>query len=317
MNLDFGILWIEDSFSPEEEETLKRRVREAGFIARIEVIENGANIEELARAHKLYHRYDIILLDYKLKGEDGDDLAPKVRNLFPSTTILFYSGSYQENELRKMIAEKQVEGVYCSARERFIERTGGLIDQTARALDRLSGMRGLAMRVVAECDTLMRDAMMSMCVRDPACNAKMGDLDGDVIGFLDGLKVSYEAATAGDLADRLDTRAVDSAKLFKHFRRLTKVVATSPAAFGLAPDQVERLRELRTISAEYVTDVLGKRNTLGHVVEVQGPAGWVLQGSTEMGVNDFPDLRRSFAAHIDAFHEMSELIVPLDQQQTG
>ena len=30
MNLDFGILWIEDSFSAEEEENLRRRVRDAG-----------------------------------------------------------------------------------------------------------------------------------------------------------------------------------------------------------------------------------------------------------------------------------------------
>lgn len=313
MNLDFGILWIEDSFSPEEEETLKRRVREAGFIARIEAIENGAGIEKLAREHQLYHRYDIILLDYKLKNEDGDDLAPKIRVLFPSTTILFYSGNYQENELRRLIAEKQVEGVYCSARERFIERTGGLIDQTARALDRLSGMRGLAMRVVAECDALMRDAMLSMCARDPACKDKMGDLDGDVIGFLDGLKVAYEAAKVGDLADRLDTRAVDSAKLFKHFRRLTRVAAASPATFGLTADQVERLRELRRASAQYDTGVLHKRNILGHVIEVQGPTGWALKGSDEMSVNDFPDLRRSFATHIDAFREMGELVVLLDQ----
>ncbi|WP_143324329.1 response regulator [Caulobacter sp. FWC2] len=314
MNLDFGILWIEDSFSPEEEETLKRRVRDAGFIARIEAIENGAGIEKLAREHQLYHRYYIILLDYKLKDEDGDELAPKIRILFPSTTILFYSGNYQENELRRMIAEKQVEGVYCSARERFIERTGGLIDQTARALDRLSGMRGLAMRVVAECDALMRDAMLSMCARDPACNAKMGDLDDDVLDFLDGLKAGYEVATTGDLAGRLDTRAVDSAKLFKHFRRLTKVAAAGPTIFGLTADQVERLRELRKISAQYNTGVLHKRNILGHVVEVQGPTGWALQGSDEMSVNDFPDLRQSFATHIDAFREMGELVGLLDQK---
>jgi hypothetical protein len=141
----------------------------------------------------------------------------------------------------------------------------------------------------------------------------MGDLDGDVIGFLDGLKANYEAAMAEDLAGRLDTRAVDSAKLFKHFRRLTKVAAAGPATFGLTTDQVERLRELRRISAQYDTGVLQKRNILGHVVEVQGPTGWALQGSDEMSVNDFPDLRRSFATHIDAFREMGELVVLLDQ----
>lgn len=312
MNLDLGILWIEDSFSPEEERALKRRIREAGFLARINVIDNGDGVEELARDHQLYHRFDMILLDYKLRGVDGDEIAPRIRELFPSTTILFYSGNYEEADLRQLIASKQVEGVYCSTRTRFIERAGGLIDQTASALNRLSGMRGLAMRVVAECDALMRGAMLSMCARDAACVAKMGDLDADVINFLENQRRGYEVATEGDLASRLSTRAVDSAKLFKHFRRLTRVVAANPETFGLTSDQVERLRELSRLSAQYATGVLDKRNVLGHAIEVEGAEGWVLQGSNEIAVRDFPDLRRSFASHIDTFREMSELMVLLD-----
>lgn len=312
MNLDFGILWIEDSFSPDEEESLKRRVRDAGFIARIEVLENGTGIDELSRIHKLYHSYDIILLDYRLKDENGDDLAPKVRQLFPSTNILFYSGSVDEQQLRAMIAAKQVEGVYCSARQRFIERTGALIDQTARTLDRLSGMRGLAMKVVAECDSLMKAAMLSMCNRDPNCLGKVSDLDGDVLKFISDMKESYEAAISGDLNSRIATRAVDSAKLFKHFRRLTQVAAADPATFGLDHEQVERLRELRRLSAQYDQSVLKKRNILGHVVEIRGETGWVLEGSDEMSVEDFPEIRRVFASHIDIFREMNSLVVALD-----
>jgi CheY-like chemotaxis protein len=314
MNLDFGILWIEDSFSSQEEESLRRRVREAGFIARVDVIPNGDGIDEFARLHALYHRFDIILLDYRLKDENGNELAPAVRRLFPSTTILFYSGSVAEEELRRMIAEKEVEGVYCSARDRFIDRTGALIDQTARALDRLSGMRGLAMRVVAECDEVMKKAMSSMCRRDQNCVTKMSELDEDVFGFLTSLKEKYEAAVAGDLDTRLGTRAVDSAKMFKHFRRLTQVVAASPATFGLNEEQVERLRELRRATAQYDQNVLNKRNILGHVIEVEAESGWVLQGSDEISVGDFPDIRRMFAVHIDAFREMSTLVLQLDEK---
>ncbi len=317
MNLDFGILWIEDSFSAEEEESLKRRVREAGFIARIESIVNGVGIEDLAKVHKLYHRYDIILLDYRLKDENGDDLAPKIRALFPSTTVLFYSGSVPEQQLRRLIADKEVEGVYCSARDRFIDRTGTLIDQTARSLDRLSGMRGLAMRVVAECDSIMKSAVLSMCRRDPNCAQKVAELDEDVMTFMAGIKEKYEAAMASDLESRFSTMAVDSAKLFKHFRRLTQVAAGDPETFGLNTDQVERLRELRRSSAQYANNVLGKRNILGHVVEVQGAEGWILQGSNEISIADFPEIRRVFAAHIDAFRELNELVVLLDAEQAA
>lgn len=315
MNLDFGILWIEDSFSPEEEENLRRRVREAGFIARIQVLPNGDGIDELARLHTLYHRFDIILLDFRLKDQQGNELAPTIRRLFPSTTVLFYSGSAEEVDLRKMIAEREVEGVYCSARDRFIERTGALIDHTARALDRLSGMRGLAMRVVAECDDVMKTAMLSMCNRDAACEGKMSELDHDVLSFLSAQTEKYEAARQGGLTSRLDTRAVDSAKLFKHFRRLTQVAAGSPGTFGLNDEQVERLRELRRASAQYDQNVLNKRNVLGHVIEVEGPNGWVLQGSDEINVGDFAEIRRVFASHIDAFREMCKLMLILDQQK--
>lgn len=317
MNLDFGILWIEDSFSEEEKESLKRRVREAGFIARIQVMVNGAGIEEVAHKHALFHEVDIILLDYKLFDENGVELAPKIRRLFPSTTILFYSGSLQEQQLRKLIADKEVEGVFCARRDqqRFIERTGELIDQTARALDRLSGMRGLAMRVVAECDELMKTAMLSMVSRDKACTDKVTELDDEVFKFLQQQQDRYTAAVAGELSHRLTSRVVDSSKVFGHFRRLTALVARNPASIGLDSAQVERLRELRRGSGQYVEQVLDKRNVLGHVVEVAGERGWILQGSTEISTKDFPDIRRTFALYIDMIREMNKIVVPLVAEQ--
>lgn len=308
MNLDFGILWIEDTYSQQEEESLRRRVRETGFIARMETLPNSKGIEEHARLHGLYHCYDLILLDYRLQDENGDEIAPKVRALFPSTTILFYSGSVDENELRRKIADKQVEGVYCSARPRFIERTGTLIEQTARSLDRLSGMRGLAMRVVAECDELMKHAVLKMSGKDAEEIRRLADLDDDVFRFMDSMQELYRESTKGGISGRLATRAVDSAKLFKHFRRLTRVAIANRAEFGLEHGEVERVRELRARSSQYVAEVLNKRNMLGHVVEIMNDDGWTLQGDSEISASDFPEIRRVFASNIDALREMCEII---------
>ena len=314
MNLDFGILWIEDSFSEEEEANLKRRVGEAGFIARIETIPNSKGIEGLARAHSLYHCYDIILLDYRLQdAESGDAIAPRIRELFPSTTILFYSGSVGENELRRMMADREVEGVYCSARGRFIERTGSLIEQTARSLDRLSGMRGLAMRVVAECDQIMKGAVLHISNTDPESQKRLGELDEDVINFMTGMKEKYEASMHHGLEERLSTRAVDSAKLFSHFRRLTRTATSNPTAFNLNKEQIEKLKALRANSAQYDMDVLQKRNILGHVIEIRSSEGWVLQGNKEINVGDFPDIRQVFAKYIGALREMSDILLPPEQ----
>lgn len=314
MNLDFGILWIEDSYSHEERSNLERRVLEAGFIARIETIPNSQGIEEHARTHSLYHHYDIILLDFRLEDEDGVTIAPKIRKLFPSTTILFYSGSVDEEKLRSMMAEKQVEGVYCSHRTRFIARTGALIEQTARSLDRLSGMRGLAMRVVAECDDLMKSAVISMSRRDNDTAKRLRELDSDVFQFMKITQENYESSLSNGIEGRLSSRAVDSAKLFSHFRRLTKVVTSRPNDFQICETKLDRLRELRALSAQYTSEVLQKRNILGHVIELKSSAGWVLQGSQDISVHDFPDIRRIFALHIDALREMSQILLYNDQQ---
>lgn len=316
MNLDIGILWIEDFFSPEEYASLKRRVHDAGFVARIKNLKNGEGIESESKEHLLFHRFDLILLDYKLKNENGDDLAPKIRELFPSTTILFYSGNFtKESDLRHLIAEKEVEGVFCCHRSRFIERTGALIDQTARSLDRLSGMRGLAMRVVAECDDIMKSAVLSMNEREPDCLGKLTNLDADVVGFLEHVRAAYKEAESGSLDDRLRSRAVDSSKLYKHFRRLTKIATGKPAAFGLSVEETDRLRELRRITAHYDPEVLQKRNALGHVTEEETPEGLKLRGSGGIQVSDFPALRQTFASHIGAFSEMRELVCRLDTQE--
>ena len=265
--------------------------------------------------NNLYHRYDFILLDYRLGDVQGDELAATVRELFPSTTILFYSGSLPERELRALIASKEVEGVYCSSRDRFIERAGDLIKQTASSLNRLSGMRGLAMRVVAECDELMRHGAQTMTRLDEGCKEMVQKLDDDMIGFFTETEERYRVAMGGTLDDRLETRAIDSGKLHKHFRRLTKELTMTGNSLGLEATAIDRLRELRNSTSQYDPQVLKRRNTLGHVREAEGPDGWVLEGG-DISLADFPDLRRTFAKHIDAFREIVDIIETLGGEKT-
>lgn len=310
MNLDIGILWIEDSFSAEEQASLELRVQAAGFIARIDNIVNGDDLDEIAKLHRLYHRYDLILLDYKLKNIGGDELAPRIRELFPFTTILFYSGNYEEDDLRKLIAANRVEGVYCSRRQgnRFIERAGSLIDQTAHSLNRLSGMRGLAMRVVAECDTLMHDGVRHLTSTSNVCLEMLAEMDEDVISFYMEKTEQYRMAAEGSLDDRIGTFAIDSTKLYKHFRRVIKAVLKDPETFKLSAELSDELRSLSRGTRQYDSTVLRKRNILGHAQEVEGEFGWEIRGPYEISSNDFPELRRAFAEHIDGFRRMIEIV---------
>ncbi|MCY4328364.1 MAG: hypothetical protein OXC53_12400 [Rhodobacteraceae bacterium] len=245
-------------------------------------------------------------------------MAIKVRDLFPATTILFYSGDADEVELRNLIAQKKVEGVFCSHRNRFIERTGTLIDQLSQSLNRLSGMRGLAMRVVAECDEILEQAIQFMTSRSEQYKATMGDLDKDVCSSIRERKKQYRDAMQGNLDDRLGTHAIDSSKLHNHFRRQSRIVTGNSVDFGLSEAQAERLRELRASTAQYEQDVLTIRNVLAHAMEKKTTNGWILKGHKEedkgIKVEDFPSIRRTFASHVKDFAEMKNLICPPDQQ---
>ena len=210
-----------------------------------------------------------------MQDQRGDELAPTVRYLFPATPILFYSSAKDEDRLRSLIAARKVEGVFCSHRDRFIDRAGDLIGQFSSSLNRLSGMRGLAMRVVAECDGILTEAIRFMIGHENKCAGMMEKLDSDVRQSLTKRREKYEAAAgANDLDARLETRAIDSSRLYRHFREQSRIVIRNSEAFGLSPEQAERIRELRGMTSGYEQKVLNIRNALAHALEREEPDGW-------------------------------------------
>ena len=162
MNLTFGICWIEDQASDPERDAVARAVRANGFEPNIDPVETEEDIRAFADRQHHFQDYDLILLDLRLgDGLRGDELAPAVRQSFRSTPILFYS-AVPEQDLRRSMAEKAVDGVYCTSRVMLSTRVQHLVSDLTPALNRLSGMRGLAARVVAECDQDFREIILHL-----------------------------------------------------------------------------------------------------------------------------------------------------------
>jgi CheY-like chemotaxis protein len=146
MKLQFGLLWIEDSYSQQEEDEIKAGAASAGFELDIKNSKDGSDLQALAEYQQKFHAFDLVLLDLNLAGGvKGDELAPRVRQRFRSTPILFYSGSDTDAGLRERMAKDRIEGVFCASRADFTGRASELIQDYAHTLNRLSGMRGLAM----------------------------------------------------------------------------------------------------------------------------------------------------------------------------
>lgn len=306
MKLKFGLLWIEDSFSPKEENEIQQGAANAGFELEIHVSSDGADLDELAEQQRKYHAFDLVLLDLKLAGGiNGDDLAPKVRHLFRSTPILFYSGSDTEAGLRERMAKDKIEGVFCAHRDNFTNRANELIQDYAHTLNRLSGMRGLAMEVVAEVDILCRRAIEILAAKG---------LEQQAIETLEkavcdqSSKTLDEFPALGNLSERMNHPAADSMKSFNTFRALVK---SHMKSLPNGEDK-DRLAALVLETRNYREEVIKVRNILGHALEERRDEGWLIldrDGKPFMTVADFPKYRSSFLQNLRAIRDISKFLL--------
>ncbi len=297
MNLHFGICWIEDQASGAEVEAVEQAVRNNGFEPKIDRIESEQDIQAFSTRQQHFQDYDLILLDLRLgRGLRGDDIAPNVRNAFRSTPILFYSAE-DEVGLRRKMAEKLVDGVYCVHRDRMSVRVGELVGHLAPALNRLSSMRGLAARVVAECDQDFRAILTHL--------AAMGS-EAEIVQSLKekvregaGRQVA-EIEPIATLEGLLSSHYVHSGALYLETRE------QSAAAGG-----DEAMDILRSLRKGYQSQVLARRNTLAHALETRTERGWEITrvGAAPLTVEKFQTYRRDFLNQLDHVRRLRVLLV--------
>ena len=299
MNLTFGICWIEDQASGAEVDAVKAAVRGCGFEPELKQIAREDEIREFARQQEHFQDYDLILLDLRL-GRDlrGDALAPEVRNRFRSTPILFYSAE-SEQKLRQMMADKYIEGAFCTHRDRLSTRVGELVSDLSPALNRLSGMRGLAARVVAECDQELRSVLLDWG-REPDLEALLVESIKDRIREASDRQVGETARIEG-LGELLEHRASSSSVLFREvYARLGEM--------RMCDDLRATRRELR----QYPERVLAIRNTLAHALEERTDNGWRIsrrEPNPDLTRGDFEGFRADFLIHLHQVRRLRGLLI--------
>lgn len=344
MKLKFGILWIDDNQSDEEVQILENRLSEFGFVSDIEFLEGWDlnKIKELAEENHKYFRFDLILLDYKL-GDNiyGNEVAPSIRNLFPNTTILFYSSwCNNENELRLKIADQKVDGVYCSRRIDLMAKASSLIEQTAQSLNRLSGMRGFALTVVADCDELIKNTILRLYQTFPDFHDEVKELDNDVFEFLQDKEKKYKLSCKEGIKERLESYLIDSTKSCNHLRHLINIILKNGINVKIDKQMLTDMNNLNDFTISYRT-VLDIRNAFAHAKEVETENGLELEekkakksspSTNDLAKKDqkeseqesgsktsegnltparYPDIRKTFVTHVTKFSELAKLIETL------
>jgi len=292
-------LWFENQ--PQDVRTqveeIEDCVKDAGFIPRIQMEVDTTNLDALGKQQQVFDEFDLVVVDFDL-GKDnmsGDDVALTVRRSFGFTDIIFYSGQ-KTVDLRKLVNERQIDGVYCIERQRLAERLAVHIEQSVKRMSRLEAMRGLTMGTVGKCDDEIREflrAKFKSCIEGK--QAEMSALVDELVNDAARLQTErYQKCETFE--EKLASRAVTSF----HLQKLALAVLKGD----------EGGAELRKVLTRYDAEVLKPRNTLGHAVEIRGERGWEVSshGEDPISSKDFPKLRLDMGTHVENIFRLRPLL---------
>jgi len=259
VTLDYKILWFEDEETWYEAilPDISEYLSEMGFTLVPKRKDNGSDLEKIFDDDN----YDLILMDYNLLGEKGDNVIERIRNFEVYTNIIFYSQA-GEKILRDSIASKGLDGVYCAHREQseFREKVSDVISITIKKVVDLNNTRGLVMAYTSELDLTIEDLVKTIVLKIGEVEAKK---QKEIIksrftkSLEDKLKKINEIDPQLNLNELLEL--LDSSHKIRGLIRLCKTV--------------EDLKEFVPLLDNYKVEILDIRNVLAHICEEVGEKG--------------------------------------------
>lgn len=106
-----------------------------------------------------YDDYDIILIDYDLGREKGQNIIKNIRECQHYTEVIFYTQGPED--LLGIISREQIEGVYCCRRESgaLLNKFGKVFRNSIKKVLDLNNLRGLVMSETSELDNLKKEIL--------------------------------------------------------------------------------------------------------------------------------------------------------------
>lgn len=160
MQLEYNILWFDDQLGPITPfvDRVRGMISRLGFEPKIELRIVDGNAGDPLAALPSYG-IDLVLMDYRLGGgHDGATLARRLRQSFRDTDVVFYS-SDPAKELRRLIFEQDIDGVFSVSRVHLTDRVNGIIQGQLRRMLDLNHMRGLVMAATSDLDMAMIECL--------------------------------------------------------------------------------------------------------------------------------------------------------------
>ena len=209
MRLKYRILWFEDDanfFDSLDHDGIKGYLDTLGFDHEIVRMGGDEDLQEVLKAAK---KADLIVMDYGLEESHfGDQIIQEIRNGSINTQVVFYSAR-GISDLRRLVLEKELDGIYYGSRNEISQDVLPIIDTTIRKVLDLENSRGLVMAELGELDLMMNKIIIS--VHDSSDERRTFIRDkikkrlSDQLDSLAKLLDKFDSLTIEELVDRLDS----------------------------------------------------------------------------------------------------------------
>ena len=276
MSIEYKILWVDDSPDWVEsiEDSIKSHLEEKGYDPKIELKESGADVD----TSKLSD-IDLIIIDYQLPGDNGDELIKQVRDKECLTQIVFYSQDIIE-------PDDHLYRVHCSTRDDVEECIKKVVDETIERAQDITLVRGFIIAEAIDVENILEE-----------CMAKIFEDKGELFS---------------EKVIRAKPPVYDSDK---KYRFVKEIVTGRIEDSGEGSERAEELQEIDNTMKKLTKEVFAQRNILAHSkITINDNGSIKLEGinkqTKEINFSQewLSKTRKNIAKHKDNLNKLKEIL---------
>ncbi|MGE7599597.1 response regulator [Lysinibacillus fusiformis] len=328
MRLKYEILWFEDNVSwfSTISDAINELLEEKGFKMIVHRYDNDS--EGLFKILK-ESDCDLILMDYSLENQKGDEIIKSIRDLEIYTDIVFYSQSGAKF-IRDLIRKQGIDGIFCSSRdfEEFEEKVNGVIGNTIKKVQDVNNMRGLVIAETIDLESKIADILkgyLSVIYENDIKKATIlkNICDKKQEQFLKESEL-INVIHQKNINELIDENILTTYNLYTGLQSLLKSdIKELNVLLQSKPNQEERIeieekRELLLSIKERISnfekEIILIRNTLAHVKELKDPNSGtsylesVHRNGTKIIFDDnkYVEIRRNLVEYSECISELNE-----------
>lgn len=301
MRVDYNVLWVDDQPKNLDSyaKAIDRGLRRNGFRLCCEFAKTVDQANEFLSDSVYGDHIDLVLMDFDLGDPtNGVDGLKVVRKQFPFKDVIFYSA--QTGGLKQKVADKQIEGVYCSDREYLTQAVIGVFEAHVQKVVDIDHSRGIVMGSSSDIDGMVLDCLKNLC------QDNNGRIPADAMNHITERIQEIKKRVENDFKNLESVSTIDDLEPLH-------MIYTSVDRLKLLKKTLAKIEEYKSYSkgiGQYVGKIAPERNKLAHIrVTKEGFSRKIIdQKGNEFTNEDARELRISLLNHQESMEKLLKLL---------